>query len=509
MSSTGAAAQGKTAGSQLVRAGAAAFAVVIASWLVFLVASGRSGALNMVDLTVYRDGGLIVRHVTPYYDPAKKYPLYDWDGYGSQRLQFTYTPFAAIAFALLSFIPTTPLDALSVIGNIICLPAALWFTFGALGYRDRRVRLGVALLAAAATFWLQPVVRTIYLGQINLILMAAIMWDLTQPDHTKNGKYRWWKGVATGVAAGIKLTPLIFVPYLLVARKWREAAGCVGGFLATVVVGFLVLPHDSSEWWLHGAVISDGNRTGFAGWAGDQSLHGLLTRLTGSIAGAQTAWVLACVLAVILGIGTAYLLDRAGYPVPAVLVTALTGLLVSPISWDHHWVWIALGIAVAAHYAIDAWRRGARGVAGWLWAAVAGMIFIYYAWPDALFTHVKNLGNFSLGLLWLQKNTNPLLFQNYGDQPWYVEYHWHGFQLIWGNAYILGGMALLLFLLAIAFRLRNATPPSGLSPQPSVPAAVQPADGGAADAGAADEGATTAAAAVRTGPGARPGPSDA
>jgi hypothetical protein len=123
---------------------------------------------------------------------------------------------------------------------------------------------------------------------------------------------------------------------------------------------------------------------------------------------------------------------------------------------------------------------------------------------------VKNLGNFSLGLLWLQKNTNPLLFQNYGDQPWYVEYHWHGFQLIWGNAYILGGMALLLFLLAIAFRLRGATPPPGLSPQPSAAAAaVQPADEGAADERAADEGAATAAAAVRTAPGARPGPSDA
>ena len=61
------------------------------------------------------------------------------------------------------------------------------------------MRLGVALLAAAVTFWLQPVVRTIYLGQVNLILMAAIMWDLTQPDHTKNGKYRWWKGAATGI----------------------------------------------------------------------------------------------------------------------------------------------------------------------------------------------------------------------------------------------------------------------------------------------------------------------
>ena len=459
-------------GTRLVWAGAAAFAAVLASWIVFLVISGKAGALDMVDLTVYRDGGLIVRHVPPYYNPHKYDPLYDWPGYSSLKLQFTYTPFAAIAFALVSFIPMTPLEALSVVVNICCLVAALWFTFRGLGYTNRRVRLGVVLIAAAVTFWLQPVVRTIYLGQINLILMAAIMWDLTQPDTTASGRHRWWKGVATGVAAGIKLTPLIFVPYLLVTRKWREAAGCVGGFLATVVIGFIVLPQDSSQWWLHGMVLSDGTRTGFTGWAGNQSLRGLTTRLMGSIAAGTAPWILASVLAVIGGITAAYLLERAGYHVVAILATALTGLLVSPISWDHHWVWIALAVPVAAHYAIGATRRGAKATARWLWLAVAGMIFTYAAWPDALVTNARNLGKFSLGLLWLQKNTEPSLFSQNGDQPWYVEYHWHGFQLIWGNADILGGMALLLLLMAIAFRLRKGDPLAEVSVQPPVRASI-------------------------------------
>ena len=44
-------------------------------------------------------------------------------------------------------------------------------------------------------------------------------------------------------------------------------------------------------------------------------------------------------------------------------------------------------------------------------------------------------------------------FSQLGDRPYYVEYHWHGFQLLWGNAYILGGMVLLLVLLAIGFGL--------------------------------------------------------
>src|ERR1700761_6373221 len=341
-------------GTRLVKVGAAAFALVVIGWLAY---NATLGALNEVDLTVYRDGGLIVRHVPPYYDPGAYAPLYDWGGYSALALKFTYTPFAAIAFAVASFLPWAAMWVCSVVGNMAALLAALWFTFGGLGYTDRRVRLGATLLAAAVTFWLQPVVRTIYLGQVNLVLMAMIMWDLCQPDTLASGRTRWWKGVATGVAAGVKLVPLIFVPYLLVTRRFREAVMTVVGFLATVALGFAVLPHDSSEWWLHGLFWSDGNRTGFMGWAGNQSLRAIITRFAGSVAAGQDPWIVAAVVALAVGMTAAYLLNRAGYPVPALLTTALTGLLVSPVSWDHHWVWIALAIPVTWHYALSAARR--------------------------------------------------------------------------------------------------------------------------------------------------------
>jgi alpha-1,2-mannosyltransferase len=478
----------KAPGKRLVKVGAIAFLVVVASWVIYAVLSGRDGALDPVDLTVYRDGGLIVRHVRPYYDPRATAPLYDWGGYSALALKFTYTPFAAIAFALISFISWTPLWVLSIIVNIASLLAALWFTFGGLGYHDRRVRLGATLMAAAATFWLQPVVRTIYLGQINLLLMAAIIWDLCQP---REG--RWWKGALTGVAAGIKLVPLIFVPYLLLTRKFREAAMTVAGFLATVLIGFLILPSDSVQWWLHGMVISDGNRTGFTGWAGNQSLRAITTRLSGSIAAGTAPYFAAAAVALLLGMTAAVLLEREGYHLPALLATALTGLLASPISWDHHWVWAAPGVAVAGHYAI-AQRRAAllnhssrqrylktqRWRARWLAVLAASIIFVYGAWPDAIWEKARNLGRFSFGFLWAQRNTNPLLFARYGDRPQWVEYHWHGFQLLWGNAYILGGMALLLVLLALAFRFRATTPvtpsPKTSSLHASVPASLAAAN---------------------------------
>ena len=459
-------------GTRLVRAGIIALAAVIASWLVF---EAVNGALSLVDLTVYRDGGLIVRHVRPYYDPRAYAPLYDWGGFSPLALKFTYTPFAALTFAVVSFLPWGVIVDGSVVVNMAALAAALWFTFGGLGFPDRRVRLGATLLAAAATFWLQPVVRTIYLGQINLVLMAAIMWDLCQPGQTASGRRRWWKGALTGVAAGIKLVPLIFVPYLLVTRRFREAAATVAGFLLTVAVGFAVLPHDSDQWWLHGMFMADGNRAGFMGWAGNQSLRAVVTRFAGSIAAGQDPWIAAAAAALAAGLSAAYLLDRAGYPVPALLATALTGLLVSPVSWDHHWVWVAPGIAVAAHYAIAAWRRGqrdakARRAARWLWALIGGTAFFFAAWPDAIWTSARTLGDFSLGFLWAQPNTNPIQFARYGDRPGYVEYHWHGFQLLWGNTYILAGTVLLLILLGTGLRLRSRRP-SAEAPEPQALAA--------------------------------------
>jgi alpha-1,2-mannosyltransferase len=461
-------------GTRLVRAGAIAFAAVIVSWLVF---AGVNGALNEVDLNVYRDGGLIVRHVQPYYNPNDYAPLYDWGGFSPLALKFTYTPFAAVAFAVASFLPWVAMWISSVVVNVAALLAALWFTFGGLGYSNRRVRLGATLLAAAVTFWLQPVVRTIYLGQINLVLMAMIMWDLCQPSLLSSGRRRWWKGALTGVAAGIKLVPLIFVPYLLITRRFREAVMTVIGFLATVALGFAVLPHDSSEWWLHGLFWSDGNRAGFEGWAGNQSLRAIITRFSGSVAAGQDPWIVAAAVAFILGMTAAYLIDRAGYPVPALLVTALTGLLMSPISWDHHWVWIALGVAVTGHYALAAARRlksvgGARRTAYWLWALIAGMIFFFAAWPDALWENERNLGNFSLGFIWAQPNTNPIEYAEHGDQPGYVEYHWHGFQLLWGNAYVIAGVALLLIALWIGFRLRKKPPVAEVSAQERQAAAI-------------------------------------
>ena len=234
---------GKAPGNRLLWRGLAAFAVALGGYVIYAVIHPEGFTLDPVDLAVYRSGGLIVRHVSPLYNPHLASPLYDWVGYraghSSLHLPFTYTPFAAVAFALISYVPWWLSQQLSVAVDIIALLAALWLTLGGLGYRRDQVRVGATLLGTAAVLWTEPVLRTMYLGQVNLVLMALILWDLAQPDTDKT---RWWKGFGTGVAAGIKLTPLIFIPYLLMARKFRQAAMACAGFASTVLLGFISCP---------------------------------------------------------------------------------------------------------------------------------------------------------------------------------------------------------------------------------------------------------------------------
>jgi alpha-1,2-mannosyltransferase len=294
-------------GGQVLAAGVIAFTAVLASYLIYLAIHPPNWTVHPVDLHIYVAGGLIVRHVPPFYRPHLAAALYGWTDPGL-GLKFTYPPFAALVFAAVSLIPggappipRDPLAGLSVGVNFALLLAALWFTLGGLGCREPRARAGGALLTAAAVLWTEPFLRTVYLGQVNVALMALIMWDLTQPDTRAS---RWWKGAGVGVAAGIKLVPLIFIPYLLLTRRFRQAAVAAAAFVATVAAGFIVLPADSAQWWLHG-LFAQGGRTGFVGWEGNQSLLGLITRLAGSVPAARLPWLLAAAVTAALGLACA------------------------------------------------------------------------------------------------------------------------------------------------------------------------------------------------------------
>ena len=425
----------------LLPAGALLLVVVLGVYVADLV-THLSYMTAMRDLVVYRDGGLIARHIAPAYDGHRASPLYDWTG--PNGVQFTYPPFAAAVFAVASVLPWTVLRWAMTLASLAALGLSAWLTFGALGYRDRpKVRLGATFGVSALALLTEPVQQTLSLGQVNLLLMLLVVADLlTSGGRAVPGaRTRWWHGTGIGIAAGIKLTPLIFIPYLLLVRKFRQAATATATFAATVALGYAILPRDSDDYWAD-RLFLNANRIVFLGTRGNQSLRGVMTRLAGSVTSGTAPWIAAAALVVIVGLITAAVLYRVGHPVPAMGACALTGLLVSPLTWDHHWVWVTLGIALLAH--LGAQARG-RVRAAW-WVAAAALLAVFGAWPQ--FWDAR-AGLPPAGLFWY----GPATYFATGDKPWYHEFHWHGLQVLAGNIFVLAGVAALAALAVSALRL--------------------------------------------------------
>ena len=356
--------------TRLARRPSARFgAVVFAISLALLVAAFQFLAQHpwsVLDLNIYLWGGSLVRHSD---DPYLYTYLYG-------HLHFTYTPMAAGLFALLSVINMQVVKVLFLAGSVASLVGVLWLTWGALGYRRSAARVGATLYVAAVALWLEPVWQTLSFGQVNLILMLVIVADLCLPDS------RWWKGIGVGLAAGFKLTPLIFVPYLLLTRRYRAAAVSAATFGLTIVGSLLLLPRASEHYWLDGLLLNS-SRVGNLRYIGNQSLNGAVLRLFGTAA-ADQPYRLAAVAAVgIGGLLLAAWASRRGQEMAGILICALTGLLVSPVSWDHHWVWVApalvvlVDLAVGPHW-LAAGRRWRR--VGWLGVAAVAAVFSGLLW---------------------------------------------------------------------------------------------------------------------------------
>lgn len=289
------------------------------------------GLTALYDLGVYRAGGRAL------FDGRSLY-----DGNVFWVLKFTYPPFAAVVFTPLALL--TP-DAAKLVFtglNVAALGVAVWLSLRALGYRaDRRLAM-ITVGLTGLLFWLEPVRSTIDIGQVNLLLMVLVLWDLTRAGPRS-------QGIGIGIAAGMKLIPGIFVLYLLLTGRRLAAGRAAGVFAGTVALGFLVAPTDSLKYW--GGTFLTTNRIGHFEERGNQSLSGLLARLAQPEPHSVAVWVVLAVLVGAGGIAAAVWAHRRGHELLGLTVCGLTSCAVAPFAWNHHWVWFVPLLVLLAHAA--------------------------------------------------------------------------------------------------------------------------------------------------------------
>lgn len=291
-----------------------------------------SGLPSGGDTAVYQGGAATLLHGLPLYDADF---LDDEPDFA--KLPFTYAPFAAVLFIPMVLVPSQV--AWGVLNAISLVAVALvgWLVLRRVETRPRWLTPSWGGVAAALLMTLtQPLSVTLEYGQINAVLMLFVVVDVLVVCGSA-GRARHGGGVLVGVAAATKLTPLIFVVHLLLVGRRADAARAAGTFAGLQGLMLLIAPHDTVRFWTH--TVFDSSRIGPTGWAWNQSVGGLLRRLND---GAGWSQPVAYGIGALLAAGAIVLVlryHRAGQPVPALLVSAFLALLVSPVSWIHHWVW--------------------------------------------------------------------------------------------------------------------------------------------------------------------------
>ena len=358
---------------------------------------------NFVDLHVYLGGAATLDHPGTLYSYVYSEQTSDFP------LPFTYPPFAAVVFYPLHWLPF----GLVAFGWQVAMMAAL---YGVVRISQRFIGVPagsghrVAMAWTAITIWIEPLRNNFDYGQINVFVTLAVLWAAYTT--------RWWlSGLLIGVASGIKLTPAIAGVYLVGVRRFGAAVFSAVVFLATIGVSALVVGDDTRYYFTK--LLGDAHRVGPIATSINQSWRGGLSRILGYDAGFGPPVLIGIALTAVLAILAWRALD-ASDRLGKLLVVELFGLLLSPISWTHHWVWL-VPLMIWLIYGPLRERRDAR-IVGWGW-----------------------LGLTVIGVPWLLLFAQPTIWQI--SRPWYLA--WAGLIYI---------VAALVTLAVIAASARSCAP---------------------------------------------------
>ena len=293
-------------------------------------------SFEFFDLRIYRESAQTV---------LAGHPLYA--AHFQDHLGFTYPPLAVLLFLVLPALPfhvdAAAVTLLNIALVVVIVRLTLRLRPDRVDSRWRSTAPSTIWVLAALALWIEPISSAIGFGQIDLLVAALVLTDLARG----NGSRSSTGGVALGLAATLKLTPLIFIPYLIVTGRARMAVRALAIFALSIFLSFVLLSRDAVAYWF-GAIADIGRVTGHRPFAGrgpaNQSLRGALLRVAPTLAHRTEIWLLACVIVAGLGLLLAVRASRRGEQALGFVLTAVTGLLICPVSWTHQWTIAVPGV---------------------------------------------------------------------------------------------------------------------------------------------------------------------
>jgi alpha-1,2-mannosyltransferase len=286
------------------------------------------------------------------------------------QLGFTYPPFAALILYPLAWMPFGVAEVSYVVLTSAALVVTTYWLLAPVARRHGWPRWYAVLLALPLISWLEPVRETFTYGQINMLLVILVLIDLLFGVPRKAR----WTGVGIGLATAIKLTPAVFIAYLLVTRRWRAAATATATAAGATLLAAAIAPRDSWRFWT--GAIWDTGHIGHLERTANQSLLGTLARLSLPAQPNRLIWAVLALAVGGYGLWRARRAALAGDEVTGLTLAGLVSCVVSPITWTHHVYWFVPALIVL----LDTGRRRHLGYAVLVYATVAFSVVSWFEW---------------------------------------------------------------------------------------------------------------------------------
>ncbi|MDF5821807.1 glycosyltransferase family 87 protein [Corynebacterium felinum] len=313
------------------------------------------GHTGHIDMIVYRAGAhAYLDGLSLYDEPFDAYDL---------KLPFIYPPFAALLLSPFTVMSEAVAGYTMVGLSALLLLVCVWFV-------AKHVFPQHALLVTSWAWglglMLEPVRHNAGFGQINMWLLALVLLDIVPRKRVIP------QGWLIGVAAAIKLTPVVMLFVFLIKKDVRALVSAAVGFVLATAAGMVHNPKQTWDFYTHALfVMNDNSKIGVnIAYISNQSIKGVLTRLWPSNEAASLAsstisllWLIASLIAVGVFFFLIRALLRQGKFFEAALANSALMLLISPISWSHHWVWWPVWLMVIFSYAWTLKNQGLRNFA--------------------------------------------------------------------------------------------------------------------------------------------------
>lgn len=314
---------------------------------------------HMSDLLVYRTAGRQVLRDKLIYS---RMPPHIWPKLGRSYLVFTYPPVAAILAIPLALF-SWHVDRLAWV-PLVYVPLAIivCFAFRPLLQRAGRYAIATAGGLVIVCLFLLPVLQEIRFGQVDVALAALCVADIG------TAKPRWPRGLLIGLATAIKLTPGVFIVYLLVSRRWRAALTAAATTAALTVLAWALVPRSSAFYWT--SALFSPSRLGHPAQIADQSVRAMLLRAFPAGHFPPWLWIAIVLTTAAAALAAARQCALRGNEMAGVALAGLSSVLISPVGWIHHMVWVVVAIGALIGDGRAAWR--------WLAAESTAWFFIRY-----------------------------------------------------------------------------------------------------------------------------------